>query len=128
MDKTLKKAMSWPNFVYEFLGSAFVSMAYNVNSFYGYQLVTGVANLWSWSVSVAHFNLAVSLGALVANTTNLDKLKSNLGVFVIAAIAQISGAFAGMGMTSITTQVTEQNNQQSYNPPPPTLCPILYKS
>lgn len=74
MENTKKKNTIF-FYLHEFLGTAFLCLAYNL----GGKIASGdstkggvspmlfVVSMWSWDLSCAHFNLAVSLGSLVFN-------------------------------------------------------------
>ena len=51
-------------YLFEFIGTMLVAFSYNFTGEYTYVLL--VASIWSWDVSCAHFNSAITVGDLFA--------------------------------------------------------------
>ena len=71
-------------FLYEFVGMALVTVAYNVSSSQMFTIL--VVSIWSWNVSAAHFNMAITIGDFVSVAKDLEKLKSSVAPFFILII------------------------------------------
>ena len=55
-----EKVLNLKYLLYEFLGTALISVAYNMANKY-YSIVLLVVSIWSWNISAAHFNMAITL-------------------------------------------------------------------
>ena len=55
------KVLKFTYLIYEFLGTALITVAYNMAA-KNYAMVLLVVSIWSWNVSAAHFNMAITLG------------------------------------------------------------------
>ena len=51
-------------------------MSYQLS--YSYVYVIFVITFWSWEVSAAHFNTAITIGSFIYNTKALKDLKANI--------------------------------------------------
>lgn len=81
----MEKIKSKSFLAYEFLGTALVTFCYNTSSNYSYFLV--IPTLWCWDTSLAHFNTALTLGALVQGPSmNKVNLMKNLIPFVVVTL------------------------------------------
>lgn len=59
------------NFVsLEVLGTAFMTYAYSINPILTYSSFIFAATIWSWQLSAAHFNPALTLGSLLFDPSN----------------------------------------------------------
>lgn len=74
--ENLKEKSTLIFFLYEFLGTAILTYAYQISGNYIY--VIFVITFWSWEVSAAHFNTAITIGSFIYNTKELKDLKANI--------------------------------------------------
>ena len=63
-------------YFYEFMGTAFLSFCYNISNKqnirdFPISCVLMVISLWSWELSSAHFNLAITIASYI-NTNRYD--------------------------------------------------------
>ena len=54
--------------IYELIGTAILTICYNMTGQYIYFLL--VVSLWAWNYSAAHFNAAITLGELVVRSSD----------------------------------------------------------
>lgn len=127
----MKKILTFNNIAYEFLGSLLVAIAFNLNHRQGqdlrnYIMTIFIVSIWSWKVSSAHFNFAVTIGSIFAKTDNKEDFKSKMGDFGITALCQFSGAFLGIGISYLCSNITTNpaNGARTFHPDAPVLCPV----
>ena len=77
------KVLSTACLGYEFLGMAFITMAYNLHKGQGYTNVIFAVSIWAWNLGAAHFNMAVSIGAFILNTGSVQDIKNTIGPFFL---------------------------------------------
>ena len=110
--------------IYEFLGCAVLSFAFNMNQLYSPSQISAallIASLWSWDQSIAHFNPGLTFGQLWIDIDNRKKRIS----FVVILLFQLLGGLLGVGLTALVTwSVNDPNGIDVwYSPEPVVLCP-----
>ena len=112
---------------FEFLGTCILTVAFNMAG-QGLNFSTAIVastlfivSLMSWEISTAHFNSALTLGALIY----AGDLKANLLPFCSLLTMQVFGSFTGIFITWYLSKVTETDTTKSTTPEPPILCPPL---
>ena len=100
MEKTVQAFKGTP-LIYEFIGTAFVSAAFNSRQG-NYPIGYGIASLWCWTVSPSHFNFSFTMGSLVANY-NSKPIRENLLTAFTTFLAQVFGSIFGIGLSYVCT-------------------------
>ncbi len=80
--------------LYELLGTAVITTAYNLGI--PVYLPLFVVTLWAWDMSSAHFNFGLTVAACLFNT---KYWKQNSLEFAQIALSQIFGALLGIVLT-----------------------------
>lgn len=122
-------------YAYELIGTALITLSYNLSKVSGAQPVLMIISLWSWEISCAHFNAAITLGSLLYHSDQLSfkqskykETKESLMQFMLIIICQCFGALFGIFLTFAGSRITWPEgdfDQKDIYPKPPTLCPSL---
>jgi len=107
--------------LYEFLGTTILTLAFNINGSKIDSSILLIVSWWSWEISTAHFNLAVTLGNLLFKP---HTMVSNLPLFLKTAVAQVAGAAFGTLLTYfVSTRSNDELLQYVWLPNVEPLCP-----
>ena len=90
-------------FMYELVGTMLVTVSYNLTSQYVFTIL--IVSIWSWEVSAAHFNMAITLGDFIYNTRSLEKLKNNIVPFLALIFVQFIGSLMGIFITFLCSYI-----------------------
>ena len=120
-------------YAYELIGTSILTLAYNLSSLSGGQPVLLVISLWSWEISCAHFNVAVTLGSLLFHSDLLSfkngkETRKNLMQFFLIIVCQFFGSLFGIFLTFAGSKIiwpVEDTDQKSIYPEVPNLCPSV---
>lgn len=81
-----------------------MSFAYNFDT--GYYNILFVVTLWAWTLSAAHFNMAITIGAFVMGTKlSLKSLKNNIVEFGLILLVQFLGSMFGILITFVSSHI-----------------------
>ena len=109
------------------MGTALLTFCFNMGGYSGVAAIL-VVSLWSWEVSCAHFNPAVTFGSLVhsamANGEILEKLMQGGAII----LAQFCGTFFGIFLTTQSSYISNiSDNIREQSPNALYLCPKYTK-
>ena len=103
---------------------AFLTMCFNLGQLNGYTLGLLVVSIFSWEVSCAHFNMAITLAETLFQLEDYGQFKERLPSIIKLVCAQLLGAPFGILITFMVSDITFGiGDAKSINPTVPLLCP-----
>ena len=111
-----------PFLLYEFLGTAILTVAYNLSEKTLLPFVLFFVSLMAWELSSAHFNIALTIGSLIVEPA---KIVSNIVPFLAIIFVQFCGSLFGILLTYICSKVTYPSEEtKDIFPKVSVLCPL----
>ena len=93
-----------------------------------FQYVLFIVSLWSWELSAAHFNFAVTIASYI-NTSKYESIGSKFPSFLGICLSQVIGAFFGIFLTFLSSKYylpDGDNNKKEIQPKVnPSVCPYF---